>query len=696
MKPLDTAESILDLARSEVKRWGGDQPTLTHAALVIALRWADEFNAAFGKDGLRDVKLLLSEGRFCGTEEELTSTLQASDDLTSVVETIHARLRADLASVTRGSPTPDEAAAREESAARADGALGATEPAGRGTSKSKASESETADPRISSRAARVLQRVEPFGGPLGRRWEAAEASAHLLRTRPVIPALVGKPGVGRSIALGMVAGHLAQLAEPITVWRLGPDTIIANPRSTVEMLLDDITIPTVIAIDDLDVIAALGSDGPDRQLLDVLLTARYHDYVRIMVVLDSHYSARIGVISQALDNAIVPLSINEYEPSVLREIVDASLPSLLDGRDLTISEAAIEAALAPAVASDDMAHPGLALARLDLACARALVANAVHVEVSHLGEATNRPLVGQQSADLAKLLAQNVRGQADAITRVAHRMALTRDKLDLRPERPNGVFLFVGPTGVGKTQLARELAVHEFGGADRLIRLDMSEYVHDWSISRIAGPAPGYVGSTEPESWLTTKVIQQPHCVVLLDEIEKAHPRVWNLFLQVFDAGRLTDGRGATADFSQAVIVMTSNLGITEAKSKAVGFGATQNSIADKERLMAVVREHMSPELLNRMDEIIVFEALPMSAIEEIAQVELAAVNARLATAGWAIEWDESVPQLIACNGYDESYGARHLQRSIEREFLSKLVDVASRRVSATAVNGQIQFTPLD
>jgi ATP-dependent Clp protease ATP-binding subunit ClpA len=251
----------------------------------------------------------------------------------------------------------------------------------------------------------------------------------------------------------------------------------------------------------------------------------------------------------------------------------------------------------------------------------------------------------------------------------------------------------IGPTGVGKTQLAKELAAAEYGGHDRMIRLDMSEYSHDWAISRIAGPAPGYVGSTEPESWLTTKVAAMPRCLILLDEIEKAHPRVWNLFLQVFDAGRLTDGRGTTADFAETVIVMTSNLGIQEAKSRTIGFGESVGQV-DETRLLAAVKDRMAPELLGRVDQIIVFKALGLDAIEEIARTELTAVLTRLAAAGWAVTLAPDVAPWLARTGYDPAFGARHLQRNLERELLSQLADAPTRSLRIEVADDRLVARP--
>jgi ATP-dependent Clp protease ATP-binding subunit ClpC len=677
------AEVILDSARSEVKRWGGTQPTLTHGAWVLAGKWEEEFVTVFGERGAASVKALLTQQKFVGTEEDLASILASHQDRVEILVELKHRLASDLARL--GADATSESLAMVGDAAPESAAASTPVP----------TPAEGATTTLSERSTRVLRSVEPFRGGVGMRWEAAEAAAHVLRTQSVIPAFVGRPGVGRTQAIAMMAAHLAQLPEPMAVWRFGPDTIVSNPGSSLDMVLTDAKSPMVVAIDDLDLLTRLGTDQPDRDFLERLVSTRFHEHVRILVVIDSRRDSRIAVISQALDEALVRLPIMEYPPSTLRAIVDAEVPALTVGRDLSVTDSAIETALSPALATDTMTHPGLALARLDLACARAYLGGAHQTTVDHLGSTSSQPLIKEQAANLTELLSRVVRGQPEAIERVSRRLTLTREKLDLRPERPDGVFLFVGPTGVGKTELAKEIAIHEYGGTDRLIRLDMSEYSQDWSISRIAGPAPGYVGSTEPESWLTTKIAREPRSVVLLDEIEKAHPGVWNLFLQVFDAGRLTDGRGVTADFSRTTIIMTSNLGVRESQTQAVGFGSTTDHAASRDRLLSIVKDRMPPELINRLDEVIVFDPLPLGVIEEIAQAELIAASARLATAGWVVEWDETVPAFLARDGYSEEYGARHLQRSIEQKFLARIATAPSRRVKATVTDAVVQFSPI-
>jgi hypothetical protein len=296
--------------------------------------------------------------------------------------------------------------------------------------------------------------------------------------------------------------------------------------------------------------------------------------------------------------------------------------------------------------------------------------------------------------NLREMLKGVVRGQDRAVERIADRLAITRTGLDLRPERPNGVFLFAGPTGVGKTELARQIAIAEYGGSDHLLRLDMSEYgEYAFGLARLVGSAPGYAGHSDPESWLTTRVRANPHSVILLDEIEKAHPAVWNTFLQVFDSGTLTDGRGQTASFADAIIVMTSNLGAREASASPVGFG--DRTEAGSIRQLAVLKEQLAPELINRIDEIILFDPLPLDAIQEIAVAELAAAVARISTLGWTIEYDGSVPHWIAHTDYDPTYGARHLHRNIERRFIGLLTRSDGRSLRIVVEDDDLVALPL-
>jgi ATP-dependent Clp protease ATP-binding subunit ClpA len=267
-------------------------------------------------------------------------------------------------------------------------------------------------------------------------------------------------------------------------------------------------------------------------------------------------------------------------------------------------------------------------------------------------------------------------------------------QFDLRPNRPDGVFLFAGPSGTGKSALACALADNLYGGEGHLISLDMSEYAHDWAVSRLIGPQPGYVGSDKPEGWLTTRVRKQPDSLILLDEIEKSHPTVWNTFLQVFNDGRLTDGQGREADFSRTVIVMTSNLGSENFRRKhPIGFHTEEAATADLAGLtLDAVKEIMPPEFINRLDDIIVFNPLTTAVIREIAGREIEGALARLRERGYDTEVPPDVVAFIAEEGHDPAYGARYLQRTIERHLLQTLIDHPPSKLRATLAGKEITW----
>ena len=250
--------------------------------------------------------------------------------------------------------------------------------------------------------------------------------------------------------------------------------------------------------------------------------------------------------------------------------------------------------------------------------------------------------------------------------------AIQRSRVGLKdPNRPIGVFMFLGPTGVGKTFLAKKLAEHMFGSTDALIRIDMSEYMEKFTVSRLVGAPPGYVGYEEG-GMLTEKVRRKPYSIVLLDEIEKAHPDVFNLLLQVMDDGRLTDTQGRTIDFRNTVIIMTSNVGTRQLKEfgRGVGFSAMVGK-DDKEVSRSVIQKALnkqfSPEFLNRVDEIITFDQLELDAILQIIGIELRGLYKRIEDLGMHLEITEEAQKFIAEKGYDKQFGARPLRRAIQQ-----------------------------
>ena len=271
--------------------------------------------------------------------------------------------------------------------------------------------------------------------------------------------------------------------------------------------------------------------------------------------------------------------------------------------------------------------------------------------------------------DLETELARRVVGQADAVSAIANAVRRARAGLS-DPNRPNGSFLFLGPTGVGKTELSKALAENLFDSEQALIRLDMSEYMEKHAVSRLIGAPPGYVGY-ETGGYLTEQVRRKPYAVILLDEIEKAHPDVFNILLQVLDDGRLTDSHGRTVDFKNTVLIMTSNLASDVIQSAA---GASR---ADeiKDAVMAVVKQHFRPEFLNRIDDSVVFQPLTEVNIKAIARIQVDRLLARIAEQGIEMTLEDEVFNNLAEAGFDPAYGARPLKRLIQRMIENPLAE---------------------
>lgn len=277
--------------------------------------------------------------------------------------------------------------------------------------------------------------------------------------------------------------------------------------------------------------------------------------------------------------------------------------------------------------------------------------------------------------DMAPSLKKAVIAQDSAIEKMVR--AIQRNRVGLRdPNHPIGVFMFLGPTGVGKTHLAKKLAEHMFGSADALIRIDMSEYTEGFNVSRLVGAPPGYVGYEEGGQ-LTEQVRRKPYSIVLLDEIEKAHGNVFNMLLQVLDEGRLTDGNGRLVDFRNTVIIMTSNAGTRQLKEFAhgVGFNAGNGlsvnmNEKDKEYARSIIQKSLSkqfaPEFLNRLDEIITFDQLDLEAIKKIIDIELSALYKRVEDLGYTLHVEDEAKEYVAEKGYDVQFGARPLKRAIQ------------------------------
>ena len=365
----------------------------------------------------------------------------------------------------------------------------------------------------------------------------------------------------------------------------------------------------------------------------------------------------------------------------------SALRDEIDGLRLQITGLSEDASVVPEVTVNDIAE---------------VVSRATGVPVQQLTEEERDRLLG-----LERYLHERVIGQDQAVEAVAEAVRRSRAGLG-DPGRPVGSFLFLGPTGVGKTELARALTEALFGSDSRMIRLDMSEFSERHTVSRLVGAPPGYVGYEEAGQ-LTEAVRRRPYSVILLDEIEKAHPDVFNILLQVLDDGRLTDGQGRTVDFRNTVLIMTSNLGsdLITRQGAVLGFAGdrassdTSQDEALQDQLMHRLRESFRPEFLNRIDEIIVFRRLDQQELRQITRLQLEETRRRLHGQGVVVSVTEAAVDWIAEHGYQPEFGARPMRRVIQREMdnqLSRmLLDgqlVAGQEVTVDVRDGQLTFEP--
>ena len=302
------------------------------------------------------------------------------------------------------------------------------------------------------------------------------------------------------------------------------------------------------------------------------------------------------------------------------------------------------------------------------------------------GIPVNRMLEGERDKLLRmeQMLHERVVGQEEAIKVVSDAVRRSRAGLS-DPDRPSGSFLFLGPTGVGKTELCKALAEFLFDSTDAMIRIDMSEFMEKHSVARLIGAPPGYVGYEEG-GYLTEAVRRRPYSLILLDEVEKAHPDVFNILLQVLDDGRLTDGQGRTVDFRNTVIVMTSNLGSHQIQDMS-GDDTPEAYTQMKAAVMGVVQAHFRPEFINRLDDIVVFHPLDKVQIKQIARIQMQGLEKRLAERGLRIEVSDAAFQLLGNVGFDPVYGARPLKRAIQSQLENPL---AQKILSGAFVSGEV------
>ena len=559
---------------------------------------------------------------------------------------------------------------------------------------------------------------------VGRGSEIQRAVQILSRRTKNNPVLVGEPGVGKTAVAEGLAMQVARGQAPSElagkrIVSLDIPAMLAGTKyrgdfeERVKSVLKDVRRAgdVILFIDELHTIIGAGSAEGAIDAANILKPALGRGEVQIIGATTPEEYRRHIEKDAALERRFQPVHVAEPDRAQTLEMLLSLRPALEQHHKLKISDDAINAAYELSVRYiNDRFLPDKAIDLLDEAAAGLHVSRKSGVlrsgDIAEIVSMwTDIPVTGIDEDESARLrdleaeLKKRIVGQDEAVSAVAR--AIRRSRIGLKdPKRPVGSFLFLGPTGVGKTELCRALAQTVYGDENAMIRLDMSEYMEKHSVSRLIGSPPGYVGY-EDGGQLTEKVRRKPWSVVLFDEIEKAHEDVWGILLQVMDDGHLTDSAGRRIDFSNTVIVMTSNIGakaITENRPQ-LGFtcGAEPDGETMRSRVMDELRATFRPEFLNRVDETIIFRRLGEEDMLEITQTLLTRVAERFNALGLELSVPPETAQWLAHEGYDERFGARPLRRTLQHSLEDTAADMLldgriarGDRVTAVAADGGI------
>jgi ATP-dependent Clp protease ATP-binding subunit ClpC len=552
------------------------------------------------------------------------------------------------------------------------------------------SPAESATPTLDEqgRDLTALARAGAIGEIIGRETEIRALMKTLVRRQKANPILLGDPGVGKTaivegLARALVADDAPARLRGLRIIELSMGALVAGTkyRGTFEdrlraILREAATTPgTVLFIDEIHTLVGAGrTEGGSLDASNILKPAlARNEIVVIGATTMAEYRKHIEPDS-ALERRFQPLVIDEPQPADALALLRGVVGRYADHHGVKVDDAALQACVRLAVRYlPDRRLPDKALDLLDEACAEASLEQRPVVTSSLvaavLSARTGIPvhdLTAEERARLAGLeaaLGRRIVGQVSAVDRLARAVRLARSGLR-DPGRPGGVFLFAGPSGVGKTELARELAALLFPEGNAFIRLDMSEYSDKFTVSRLIGAPPGYAGHGEPGQ-LTDKLRRRPYAVVLLDEFEKAHPEVQALFLSLFDEGHITDAEGRKVEARQAIFILTANLGADPGGRAAVGFGA-RDAAARADVVVQAARRHFRPELLNRLDDVVPFVTLEDADLRAIATARLEALAQRARAEGATLTWDDAVPAELARIGADPAFGARPVLRAVD------------------------------